>query len=196
MNKYNVAIICLVVAFYLFFYPSLQLSSQHINVYPNLPAPLGKEPILFTSAGQAAENSILSNFANQLHLEGDYRPRALASDLYDYETLVIAIGYSQNGVLNTGRNFQKEQKRTITLLKEAKQRDMPILLVQIAGKNRGNQHTQELLLSSVPYASYFLGLKNMNKRTEMIEKISSNNIPYTLVSDLNDLKTPFNSFFR
>ncbi|WP_053218640.1 DUF6305 family protein [Virgibacillus senegalensis] len=197
MKKSSAVISCLLASLLLAAIPfASPVSVNSLNLYPNLPAPIGKEKILFTSAGQAPENILLSKIAEDLHLEGDYRPRALASDLYDYQTLVIAVGSSPYGLQNRNRTFTEELDRTRRLLKEAELREMPVIIMHVAGDKRNERQNFKLLKTATPHADYFLGLKSLGNKSEIIDLLDAANVPVTLVEDLEDLLTPFNSVFR
>ncbi|SDM18985.1 DUF6305 family protein [Sediminibacillus halophilus] len=197
MKKSSAVIGCLVIGFLLAASPfGGQDTTNSFNSYPNLPAPIGEESILFTSAGQAPENLLLAKIAEDLHLEGDYRPRALASDLYDYRTLVIIVGSSPYGLQYRNRTFTEEMDRTKQLLNEAELRGLPVIILHVAGAKREDKQTVELLKATAPYADYFLGLKSIGSSTEIIELMDAANVPVTLVKDLEDLHTPLNSAFR
>ncbi|GGK01412.1 hypothetical protein GCM10007063_24620 [Lentibacillus kapialis] len=189
-------IICFCMAI-LFSIQSLGTSqSMYVNMYPNLPAPIADEKLLITSAGQAAESSVLLSIAENLNLEADYRPRALSTDLYDYNSVVIMLGFSINGLSQTERSYREELSRITALVAEARATELPIILVNISGKYRNNTQTWKLFEQIAPSADYFIGLKNMKKEAAYVNLIRKHSIPVTLVNKLEDLQTPFNSVFR
>nr|WP_280922969.1 DUF6305 family protein [Virgibacillus litoralis] len=195
-KKYIPVIVCFSIVI-LFTFSSIGKSqSKHINTYPNLPAPIAEEKVLITSAGQATESSIMLSIADNLNLEADYRPRALGTDLYDYKSVVIILGFSANGLSHTNRSFQEELTRTKQLVKEARLENLPIILVNISGVFRDNAQTWQLFEHTAPFADYFIGLKNMKKTDSSIRMLRENSVPVTLVTELDDLHTPFNSVFR
>ncbi|QTN00330.1 hypothetical protein ERJ70_14085 [Sediminibacillus dalangtanensis] len=197
MKKSSAVIGCFVVGFLLAASPfGGQDATNAINSYPNLPAPIGEESVLLTSAGQAPENLLLAKIAEDLHLEGDYRPRALASDLYDYRTLVIIVGSSPYGLQYRNRTFTEEMERTKQLLNEAELRGLPVIILHVAETKRQDKQTVELIKATAPHADYFLGLKSISSSSEIIELMDAANVPVTLVKDLEDLHTPLNSAFR
>lgn len=196
MKRYIPISLCLTIVLLLCFISIDETHSEHFNTYPNLPAPIGTEKILITSTGQAPEGSILLKIAESLNLEADYRPRALGSDLYDYNTVVIILGYSANGLTQTNRSFLEEMSRTRTLLKEAENTSLPIILVNISGFFRDDNRTRKLFKEAVPHADYFIGLKNTKEKAEQIEHLRKHHVPITLVSDLKALSVPFNAIFR
>ncbi|SDK05106.1 DUF6305 family protein [Sediminibacillus albus] len=198
MKKSSIVFVCFFLGTLLMLQPftGKTESSNSFNTYPNLPAPIGKEKILLTSAGQAPENMILAKIAEELHLEGDYRPRALASDLYDYNTLVIAVGSSANGLKYKSRTFSEEKQRTRLLLEEAEHMNVPVIIMHITGDKREDRHTSELLEITAPFADYFIGLKTFSRKHQMIDLLQASHVPITLVNELDDINTPFNSAFR
>ncbi|MGP4105521.1 DUF6305 family protein [Virgibacillus sp. L01] len=196
LKKYIPVFVCFSIVL-LFTFSSISNSqSKHINTYPNLPAPIAEEKILITSAGQATESSIMLSIADNLNLEADYRPRALDTDLYDYKSVVIMLGFSANGLSHTNRSFQEELTRTKQLVKEAKLANLPIILVNISGLFRDNSQSWKLFEQTAPFADYFIGLKNMKNADNSIKILRENSVPVTLVTELDDLQTPFNSVFR
>ncbi len=136
------------------------------------------------------------SIADNLNLEADYRPRALGTDLYDYKSVVIMLGFSANGLSHTNRSFQEELTRTKQLVKEAKLANLPIILVNISGLFRDNSQTWQLFEQIAPFTDYFIGLKNMKNADDSIKILRENSVPVTLVTELDDLQTPFNSVFR
>ncbi|WP_174614242.1 DUF6305 family protein [Virgibacillus ihumii] len=196
MKRYIPIAVCLTFVFVLCFISINETQSEHFNTYPNLPAPIGTEKILITSTGQAPEGSILLKIADSLNLEADYRPRALGSDLYDYNSVVIMLGYSANGLTQTNRSFQEEIARTKKLLNAAENNSLPVVLINISGLFRDDNRTIKLFEMTAPYADYFIGLKNTKNKAKQIRKLRKHHIPVTLVNDLEDLSVPFNAIFR
>ncbi|MFC4557477.1 DUF6305 family protein [Virgibacillus kekensis] len=196
MKQYIPVFFCILIGTALSIWFFVNTEPKHINTYPNLPAPIAEEKILITSAGQAAEATILSSIAENLNLEADYRPIALATDLYDYKSVVIMLGYSANGQSNTIRSFQEERDRITSLLKEAGKTKLPIVVVDPTGIHRNDKQSWRLFENIAPFADYFIGLKNMNDTEKAIQLLNKHSVPVTLVSDLEDIKIPFNSVYR
>lgn len=196
MKKYIPVLICIMIAFTLLLMTISPYSRKQINTYPNLPAPIGKEKILITSAGQSAEGTVLLKIAENLNLDADYRPRALATDLYDYKSAVIVLGYSANGLALTPRSFREELKRTSLLVAEAERMNLPVILVDLSGEQRGDDETEKLFEQTAPSADYYIGFKNAKYVDKRLAALKKYYIPATLVSRLDDLEIPFNSAFR
>ncbi|MFD2043554.1 DUF6305 family protein [Ornithinibacillus salinisoli] len=196
MKKYLPVLICLFFAIILLVIALGQTNASNINTYPNLPAPIGDEKILITSAGQAVESAIMQTISEDLNLEADYRPRALATDLYDYRTVVIAIGYSTNGLAQTTRSFQEEMTRVKQLMLEADRREIPVVLINLSGALREDDQTWKLAELTIPHATYFIGLDTTKQTEKLFKLLKRHHVPTTLVNQLDDIHTPLNSVFR
>lgn len=195
-KKFIPSLVCFILACIFLLASNGLTKSNYINSYPHLPAPIAKEKLLITSAGQSAEGMIALKMAERLNLDVDYRPRALATDLYDYKSVVIILGYSPNGLAQTQRSFEQEKKRMNALFVEVNNTNLPIILVHISGKFREENYTRQFIEDAIPYADYFIGLKELSLTNEVILKLKKNNVPTTLVNDVADMQIPFNSVFR
>lgn len=173
----------------------LQVPEYREYTWPNLPVPIGKEPVLITSAGQATDGYVIDMLAKELHIDADYRPRALSTDIYDYKTVVMVMGFSAHGLDKNGETLSEEKLRIKELIEETKRHQMPLILIHLSGSGRMDAHTLEFIEMATPYASYFIGLRSANDR-KLGEFVQTGNIPITLVSNVSDLKTPMNSVFR
>ncbi|MFD2761433.1 DUF6305 family protein [Lentibacillus juripiscarius] len=196
MQKHVPTLICFCLALVFSFVSYSTAQSEHFNTYPNLPAPIAEEKILITSAGQAAENIILLSVAEKLNLEADYRPRALGTDLYDYNSVVIMLGSSANGLSHTGRSFQEELSRVSSLIQEADAADLPVILINVSAPLRHHVQTRELFEQIAPSTDYFIGLRSIRNAEFYIQTLRNHSVPVTLITRLDDIHTPFNAIFR
>lgn len=196
MRKYSLAAFLLLISIGLMVFQAQSNEGRALHTWPNLPAPIGKEPLLITSAGQATEGKVFSYITRDLHLEGDYRPRALASDLYDYNTLIIVAGYSPHGLNQTYRSIQEEKKRVNQLLNQAKKDGVPVILVHMGGAARDDEVTWNFIKNSMDKLDYVIGFRQMVQKEELVALAKDYQVPVTLVPDMEDIRTPFNSAFR
>lgn len=170
--------------------------NKYMNTYPNLPAPIGEQKIVITTAGQAAEGMVIQAIAEHLNLQADYRPRVLDTDLYDYNSVVIVIGFSVNGLAYTHRTFTQELERVEGLVKEAEREHIPLILINVSGDLRNSSPSFQLLQLLISYADYYIGLKQTRHIDQLMELLQDNHVPFTLVNEMNDMRVPFNSVFR
>ncbi|MEQ6377558.1 DUF6305 family protein [Bacillaceae bacterium S4-13-56] len=194
--SYGVILILFSIGVFLMFWHSEKPKEQMMYTWPNLPAPIGHERVLLTLAGQPSEGRIIDELARQLHLDADYRPMVLGTDVYDYRTIVVAVGYSPLGVYDSGRTLQEEKDRIQGILKEVRFREIPLIMIHLDGAGRLDPQTMEFMKMIAPYTSYFLGLKSMENQMELQKIFSEYRVPITLVNSVNDFATPFNSAFR
>lgn len=177
-------------------YQSASGLKEYTPMWPNLPAPIGSEPILITSAGQGAEGAVTHLMVKRLNLNANYRPRALATDIYDYETILIYIGYSKNGVKNAFRNFKEEKERIKRIVTFANHQEIPVILIHPGGSMRDDSRTIELIKEVLPLSDYFIGKRKMDHGKDVLEMAIQHKIPITLVKETRDMLTPLNSVFR
>lgn len=196
LKKYIPFLLCLLIGLILVFFNLNSSNTKHINTYPNLPAPIGEEKILITSAGQAIEGTIIFAMADSLNLDADYRPRALDTDLYDYQSVIIVLGYSSNGLSYINRSFRDELHYTEQLVKEAASKQLPLVIINLSGVTRNDEQTWKLFEKTVEYSDYYIGLKSENGLNRYMERLKELKVPVTLVNELDDMPTPLNSAFR
>ncbi len=196
LKKYTVPMLCIIISLAVIGHHSYRASGQSMYMYPNLPAPIGKEPILITSAGQTVEGGIVHKLSQQLHLEAEYRPRALATDLYEYQTLVIVTGYSYNGMLHKKKKFKQEQERIRKLMNEAEADRVPVIIFDLDLQYRDYEETWTILEHTIPYSDYFIGKRHDETPEKLLELIREHKVKSTFVNEIEDMKTPFNSVFR
>lgn len=196
MKQFIPTFIGICLACFLLTFEMVNPSSGKINTYPNLPAPIAMEDILITSAGQAVESAVLKSIADNLNLESDYRPRALATDLYEYKSVVMIVGYSKNGLSQTLRNVKEEFHRAKELVQEAEKNSIPVILVDISGVLREDETTWGLLESIIPHTTYYIGLKNSKHSRDLRMLLKEHHVPTTLVNEIKEIEVPFNSAYR
>jgi len=196
MKKYSLAAVLLFICVGIMIVNQRSSEGEKMNTWPNLPAPIGDERMLITSAGQATEGKVFSYITKDLHLEGDYRPRALATDLYDYNTLVMVAGYSPHGLNQTYRSIEDEKKRVHRLLHEAQRSSIPKILIHMGGAARDDEVTWSIIEESMHHVEYVIGFREMKQKKELVSLADKYNVPVTLVDEMEDLRTPFNSVFR
>ncbi|WP_284141076.1 MULTISPECIES: DUF6305 family protein [unclassified Virgibacillus] len=197
MKKYIPATICFFILILFVIAPQQTATkSKPYASYPNLPAPIGDQKLLITSAGQAVEASILYSIAEHLHLDVDYRPRVLASDLYDYNTVAVVIGYSANGMTQVNRTFEEEVNRIKAIAEEVENQENALILVHLSGNYRSDRKSLQLFEQLVQRADYYIGMKENKYGSKIKHALKQFRVPATFVSELDDIRVPFNSAFR
>lgn len=196
MKKYFViAGLVVTISLYILF-KLTSFPEYRVHTWPNLPSPIGKELVLITSAGQAVEGHILDKMTKQLHIDGDYRPRALATDIYDYKTVILVTGFSAYGLKETGRTIIEEKERIGEMLREIKKQNIPLIVIHLGGHGRVGSITLSFIKMALTETDYIIAQRNSDYHGELRLLAREKGIPITLVKDLDDIKTPLNSIFR
>jgi hypothetical protein len=196
MKRFIPAIVCLSLAIVLILPLSMSSFTSTFNTYPNLPAPIAKEKVLITSAGQAVEGAIIQSIAENLNLEADYRPRALHSDLYEYKSVIVVVGFSNNGLTQTVRNFSEELNRSKELVMEARANSLPVIIVDLSAVLRDNEETWQLLDVLIPHTTYYIGFTPSKGIEKIRETLKEYKVLVTLVDQINEIEVPLNSAYR
>ncbi|MGE5633510.1 MAG: DUF6305 family protein [Caulobacteraceae bacterium] len=181
------------------FYISIRIGHQEeasVFTLPSLPRPIAKEAVLITSAGQSTDSYIVKDIANQMMIRNYFMPQAKETDLEDISTIVFVIGYSPLGEQLHEMSYEDEKNRIKRLLEKAESKNITILAVYIGGEQRRGKNTDELLKLVCPHSDYLISLKNSNHDNLLSNLAKSNNIPLTLVKEVNDIAGPFASAFR
>lgn len=165
-------------------------------IIPSLPKPIAKEYALITSAGQSTDAYIVSDAANKLLIHNYFMPQAQASDLEGVKTLVFVVGYSSMGEKLHGTSYEDETKRIQGLLEVAKKANLVVMTVYIAGEQRRDKNSQELLGMVIPESDYIIADKGANKDGSLVELLKGSRVPITLINRPKDLSEPFASAFR
>lgn len=172
----------------------LSYKEYKTNVY--LPHPIAKEKILITSAGQSTDTYIIKNMANELMLHNYFMPKAETVDLELVRSIVVVVGYSTIGEMLNDSSYKEEVLRIKKFIASVKDADMPIIMVYIGSKARRNPKT-EYLLKVVGEASSFIISTHDGDYDEFISSIASKeDIPLSLVGDIQEIKAPFASLYR
>lgn len=169
---------------------------QNMYTYPNLPAPIAKEPVLVTTAGLGAEGLIVAKICDQLNLDYDYRYQGTPADLEDKESLILVLGVSPAGISSIYTTPEEEKTRVFNLVDYAADRHMPIIVVHLGGMDRRGGLNDRLINTVVPLASYVLVAGDGDQDGLFARLTRARNIPLTEVAGINELKVPLNSAFR
>lgn len=163
---------------------------------PNLPRPIAQDRVLVTTAGQGVEGLIIARYLNQLSIRSYYRHRAEPVDLEDVKSLIIAIGYSPNGLDAAYMDTTKEKTRLRELMKAAQKAKMPVILTHIGGAERRSPLNDEITKELAANANYLVVVRDSNRDMFFTNLAMEKGIPITEVSTLAGVKVPLNSAFR
>ncbi|MBM3325573.1 MAG: hypothetical protein FJY65_01115 [Calditrichaeota bacterium] len=94
------------------------------------------QPVLLTSAGQAADVMILRGLALRAGLDIKYRPNATADSLNDVKAVILVAGGSSKGLGAAKIDVKDEESRIKKLVKAAEKAKLPVLVFHIGGEAR------------------------------------------------------------
>ena len=169
-----------------------------VNPYfvPHLPRPLAHERAVITSAGQGAEGLVISKIASQLNIKNRFWRKVRGKDLSDrYDGLIIVLGLSYQNMERLKTNTAEEKKRLAALAKGAKELGIAVVMIN-AGKLYRHSETDIMAQLLAPYTDYIIVVGEGNYDGLFSQLAFQEDIPITIVKDLQKIKTPLNSVFR
>ncbi|WP_088553117.1 DUF6305 family protein [Calderihabitans maritimus] len=177
-------------------YFRLPSGDNHAETVPHLFKPLGRERALITTVGQGPEGLIVAKMADELKIRNYYRYKAEAIDVEGYGSLLVAVGYSDMGMLSSRISWGEEKQRALELVKAAKKQRIPVILLHLGGRSRRGHKNDELINMLAPHADYMIVLRNGNRDGFFSRIAKENQIPITVVRDMEAVKIPLNSVYR
>lgn len=164
------------------------------NIY--IPYSTAEENILITSAGQSTDTYIVKDIVNDLMLHNYFMPKANDVDLESVKSAVVVIGYSVIGERLNENTYNNELQRLEAFTIDASNKDIPIIMVYIGGKDRRNAKTDELLELIGEKSSFIISTHDSNYDA-MIEGIANkHDVPLSLVRDIQEIKEPLAALYR
>lgn len=166
------------------------------GLYPSLPRPIAKETVLITSAGQSTDTYIVKDIANKLLVHNFFMPQAGESDLIDVESVIVVVGYSEIGEKLHDISFSDEKKRVSDLIEAVKEKDLPIIVINVGAVSKQNIQSDELMRLVAEKSNYMIGTFSANEDNYMTDLAEEFDVPLTLVEGVRDISEPFASAFR
>lgn len=166
------------------------------GLYPSLPRPIAKETVLITSAGQSTDTYIVKDIANKLLVHNFFMPQAGESDLIDVESVIVVVGYSEIGEKLHDISFFDEKKRVSDLIEAVKEKDLPIIVINVGAVSKQNTQSDELMRLVAEKSNYMIGTFSANEDNYMTDLAEEFDVPLTLVEGVRDISEPFASAFR
>lgn len=155
-----------------------------------------KQPVLITSAGQSAEVQLASVLAKRADLQYALLKTAAAKDLKGIKTVLLVLGVSMKGLGAAGLDKAQEKKRINALIKEAQQRNIPLLCLHLGGEARRGALSDEFIHSFLPLVQMAIVTKSGNKDGLFSNICKEGNIPLIEVERAADALDPLKKIFR
>ncbi|MFC2160386.1 DUF6305 family protein [Acidobacteriota bacterium] len=155
-----------------------------------------EQPVLITSAGQSAEVQLASVLAKRAGLNYSLSKTATAQDLVDVKTITLVIGTSLKGLGAAGLDMSQENERVSSLIKAARQFNIPILCLHLGGAQRRGTLSDQMIKTVLPFAQQVIVVNSGNKDGLFTEICTTHNIPLVEVERAAEALEPLkNAFF-
>ncbi|MBO8169168.1 MAG: hypothetical protein H0Z35_08300 [Thermoanaerobacteraceae bacterium] len=172
--------------------------NERITAYrvPHLPRPIARERAIITPAGQGVEGLVISQITSQLNIRNRFWRKVRGKDLSDrYDCVIIVLGISHGNMKRLKTDLTQEQQRLVELARSAKERGMAVVLVSM-GKLYRHAGTDAISEAVAPHTDYVIVVGDGNYDGFFERLTAKANVPLTIVSDIEKIKTPLNSVFR
>ena len=145
----------------LFSYTFILLLTALISPYGQK-TPQFEPPILISSAGQSADVKLAELLFKKLKIDAKTITMAKASDLTGIKTLVIVPGFSSKGLGAAGVSKDDELKRVIELVKEAEEKNIPIVVLHLGGNARRHGQSDDFNRITAEASEYMIVVEQGN----------------------------------
>ena len=166
------------------------------SLMPHLPAPIASEKALVTPAGQGPEGLIVSEICDTLNIDNSFMYWAEPQDLQGFSSLIIALGFSKQGLYSLHKEEEEEIARVSQLVQAAEQQNIPVVLIHLGGPDRRGAVNDALAEILAAAADYIIVTQDGERDGFFTALAEANNIPVTVVNGVTAVKVPLNSVFR
>lgn len=143
------------------------------------------KPIILTSVGQSADVSILKALMEKSGIAFEFD--AMATDIGDARTLVIAVGASSKGLGSAGIKESDELERTDALITEARSKDANILVIHIGGDARRGDLSDKFIIPVLDNADHIIVVEGGDYDGLFSNTAKDKNIPIKVVDSIGDV---------
>ncbi|ADG81663.1 DUF6305 family protein [Thermincola potens] len=175
---------------------SFQQSRRVKSLLPHLPAPIAREKALVTPAGQGPEGLIAGKICDVLNISNDFMYWAEPGDLEGHNTLILALGFSKQGLYSMHKTEEEEMERVKTLVMAANKKDIPVILLHLGGQDRRGAANDSLARMIAPYLDYIIVTQDGEGDKFFTGLATKYQKPITVVSGVKTANVPLNSAFR
>ncbi|HEX3031053.1 MAG TPA: DUF6305 family protein [Bacillota bacterium] len=166
------------------------------SLLPHLPAPIAREKALVTPAGQGQESLIVAELCDKLNVNNNFMFWAEPTDLAGFNSLILVLGFSKQGLFSMHRDAEEEISRVKLLTEAAKQKKLPIVLIHLGGTDRRGGQNDKAATAIANNLDYIIVTESGEKDGFFRELAAKNDVPITIVHDVPNIKVPLNSVYR
>ena len=139
-------------------------------------------PVLVTSIGQSLDAFQVQLTTRRSGIEFEYDARAEVDKLAKAKTVFLAVGASLKGFGDAGIGIKDETARTTRLLDEAKKRGIFVVVLHVAGEERRDALTNQLIDVAAPRAQYLIVRDDSDADGKFARIAKAGNIPLVVFS--------------
>jgi hypothetical protein len=155
-----------------------------------------EQPVLVSSAGQSADVKLAGLLMTKQKIESKVVTLATPADLEGVKTLVLVPGFSSKGLGAAGISAEEESERVNSLVKAAKEKNIPIVLLHIGGKARRKGQSDIFIEKAAKASNYMIVVEQGNEDNFFTDFSKSLNIPLVLVEKIPLAAGPIGKVFK
>lgn len=154
------------------------------------------QPFLLTSAGQSPDVQMARSLAMRAELDFEFEQVADGTYLDEVESVVFVVGGSSKGLGSAGLDEEEEIERIESLFAEIKERDIPVLGMQLGGAARRGHLSDEFIKLVFPRVDYFIVMEDANEDGLFTEIAEENDIPHMFIEKITGAQEPMAELFN
>ena len=152
-------------------------------------------PVLLTSVGQSPDVEMVKVLLERVGIEPTVDNRADGSELYDAQTLVLAVGGSAKGLGAAGTNADQEIDRVECLTAAADEAGLTIIAIHLGGTARRGELSDRFIVPSFEKADYAIVVDRGDKDGFMASLAAEHEIPMDYTSTIVAIEQPLSLAF-
>lgn len=154
-----------------------------------------EQPALITSAGQSADVKLVKLLAKRNKINAKTVLMAKDADLAGVKTLIIVPGFSSKGLGAAGISQKDEMARVEALVKKAKSKKIPIVMMHIGGKPRRGGQSDGFCKLVADNAKSMIVVKQGNQDGFFSKIAAAKKTPIVLVDKISGATKPLGQLF-
>lgn len=154
------------------------------------------QPFLLTSAGQSPDVQMARSLSMRAELDFQFEQVADGTYLEEVESVVFVVGGSSKGLGSAGLDEDEEKERIENLFAEIKERDIPVVGMQLGGAARRGHLSDEFIDLVFPRVDYFIVMEDANEDGKFTEIAEENDIPHMFIEKITDAQEPLAELFE
>jgi dihydropteroate synthase len=118
--------------------------------------------VAITSVGQSPDGMMVKVLMRKLGIEPDYDAMMKSDALKDQKVLIAVVGGSSKGLGAAGIDKEEERKRAVTLIGDAKEKNIKVLVMHVGGEGRRGELSDLFARAVAPLGERVIVVKSGN----------------------------------